>query len=556
MRGNLRVACVQLMAHNVEEDDVALREALEAIDTAAAKKPDLVVLPECTYPAYMLLDWSRGAARRSAERAVARVLQAFSEKAAEHRCYLAVGVVGCEADAWYNSAVLFRPDGSILGKTSKHLLWHFDDNWFVPGSEFGVWETPWGKLGMLICADGRSPEIARVLRIKGARIILDLTNWTSSGRQPSALTNPQVEYIMRTRALENQVWIVAADKVGIEQDSVVYCGSSCVINPQGQLVARASSDKPEILSAEVPLGGEGSGLQQPERGVIDGRLDPVADRRPEEYSLLAVPYAELPVSRNLTESLVPGERAILAAAVQIKKELTTPEGWMGALRRLIAILDEQKVQLVVFPETSHLVSPQSFEPVLQVALAESEKRPGMVLVLTGPETCAGKVYKSSYVLSTGQVLGKYRKVHLEEPEKAVLTAGDLGLPVFSTPVGKMGIMLGYEGLLPEVARVLALQGADLIAWPSSFTVGRHALVARTRAGENKVFLVVANSSSEGIGESLIVDPAGILLAQAFGHRTQAISAFCNLSAARVKTVVPGTDAIIHRKPEAYRVLTS
>lgn len=551
---DLRVACVQLEAHDVDEAEVALEEALEAVDRAAAQNAHLIVLPECTYPGYMLRGWGQGAGRRAAEEALARAVRVFSEKAARHGCYLAVGLVESEGDTLYNAAILFDPAGKIVGKARKHFLWHFDSNWFAPGSEFGVWETPWGKMGMLICADARIPEVSRILKIKGARILLDLANWTSSGKKPATLTNPQVEYMLRTRALENQMWYVAADKVGMEQGSIVYCGSSCVVSPEGELVARASSDQPEILVAEIPGGEDVDG--RTERGtLVDGRFDPVAARQPAEYRVLSRPYTELTIREHLEEKLVPGQHAVLTAALQMGEELATPERWTGALRRYIAVLAEQRVELVVFPEPSELLRPDGFLPVLETALKESNGSPNMVVVLTGPEDDGGRLYKTSYILAGGRIIGKYRKLHLEVHEANAFVPGDLGLPVFATPIGRLGVMLGYEGLVPEVARVLTLEGADLIAWPADFTVCHHEHVARTRAAENRVFVVAANTNRPGPGGSLIVDPAGTLLAQGFYGRTQAVTALCDLSAARVKTVVPGTDVIAGRRPADYKAMT-
>lgn len=497
------------------------------------------------------MQWSRGELRQTAEQAINKAIQAFRQKAVEHNCHLAVGTVKCKGDTWLNSALLFDPTGNVICNTTKHFLWHFDGNWFSPGSEFGVCETPWGKVGILICADGRPPEVARILRLKGTRILLDLTNWTTTGKEPSKLTNPQVEYIMRTRALENQMWVVAANKVGIEQDSVAYCGSSCVINPEGEIVARASSDKAETLFVNIPLDEGVSGV------LVDSRLNPVVDRKSKEYLILTEPTDSLPVYSTMKEELVPVEKAVLAAAVQVTEAEAKKAGGLftaGTLKRLVNILAEEKVRLVVFPELSHSVPQIAFQALFHAVLDESKNNPNMVLLLTGPESYEGKTYKSTFVVSCGEVIGKYRKVHLETTEKPVLCPGDQGLPVFSTPVGNIGIMLGYEGLLPEVARVLTLKGAELIAWPASFAVDRHELLAKTRAVENRVFVVVANSSSEGIGESIIVDPAGIVLAQAFRERTQIASAFCNLSAARLKAIIPGTDAILDRQPFAYREL--
>jgi len=100
----------------------------------------------------------------------------------------------------------------------------FDSRWFCAGEQYPVAETEFGKVGMFICADGRLPEIVRCLSLQGADILLDLTNWVTSGFEKETLTNPQVEYMIPTRALENRVWIIAANKVGMEAKSILYCG--------------------------------------------------------------------------------------------------------------------------------------------------------------------------------------------------------------------------------------------------------------------------------------------------------------------------------------------
>ena len=97
-----------------------------------------------------------------------------------------------------------------------------------------MFETDIGRIGILVCADGRLPEIARSLMLNGAQIILDLTAWVSGGRTQQDLSTPQVEFLMPTRAAENGVWIACCDKSGIEAESIVYAGRSCFINPRGR----------------------------------------------------------------------------------------------------------------------------------------------------------------------------------------------------------------------------------------------------------------------------------------------------------------------------------
>lgn len=113
----------------------------------------------------------------------------------------------------------------------------------------------------------------------------------------------------------------------------------------------------------------------------------------------------------------------------------------------------------------------------------------------------------------GKLLGKYRKVCLPRSEvEAGLTPGT-DYPVFETPIGRIGLMVCYDGFFPEVARELANRGAEIIAWP---VWGCHPLLARARACENHVFLVSSTyeEASRNWMISAIFDRSGEVLAQA------------------------------------------
>lgn len=559
----LRIACVQLTAHDIDEAELALTEALEAVDRAAAQKADLILLPECTYPAYMIRHWAAGSRLPAAETSYRKAARAFADKAAQHGRYLAVGLAEVEGGAVYNSAFLFNDRGSLICKTRKHFMWHFDSTCFVRGEEFAVCDTPWGRLGMLICADARLPEVPRALRLKNARIILDLTNWTSSGRNPQSLTNPQVDYMLRTRALENRAWVIAADKVGIEQGTIVYCGSSCAVAPDGTVVARASSDQPEILMVDVlaEAAEEQNLAFNPAAGHIDGRIDPVADRRQDAYGPIVRPLGDLGVEVTLKTPIVPSDSTVQVAVAQFAWRPDEASQWVNGVRRYLDVLAEQRVDLAVLSEpycswadSQETLESQVFDEVVETCLDVSSHCPQMAILVARPESDSGTFFKSCFVVHRGRIAGKYRKTHLETGERGRFSRGEPEFPVLEMPFGRLGVLMGYEGFLPEPARVLALKGADIIAWPACMSGGHREYVARTRAAENRVFLAVANSVWPGTGESLIAGPSGAILAQAFPGREQAVSVLCNVAEARVKLVVPGTDVIMGRQPAAYGIL--
>ena len=231
-----RISLLQLPAFSIEDADASLTHTLRRIDeTVASEQPDLIALPEVTYPAYFL--GTRDLSRRDVL-SPGDAAQRFAEKARQHGVYIAVGLaLDAPGGGYANGALLFGRDGSIIGRYDKSFLFHFDTRWFSSGDAYPVFETDVGRIGILVCADGRLPEIARSLALNGAQLILDLTAWVSGARHTNDLTTSQVEFLMPTRAAENGVWIACCDKFGVEAESIVYAGRSRFINPAGETVA-------------------------------------------------------------------------------------------------------------------------------------------------------------------------------------------------------------------------------------------------------------------------------------------------------------------------------
>ncbi|MGI6226097.1 MAG: carbon-nitrogen hydrolase family protein, partial [Peptococcales bacterium] len=217
----IKVVSLQLNAYNVGQSDLGLENALMMIDKAALDKPDLVVLPECSFPGYILGLYED--IEEQVKKSTA-ALELFREKARKYSFYLVVGLVENIDERIVNTGVLIGSQGEIVDRAVKSFLWHFDKKWFTSGDSFEVFNTSFGRVGIIVCADGRQPEISRILSLKGAELIIDLTNLVTSGNQPDKLSNQQCDFMLPTRAIENRVWMIVANKVGIEANSVVYCG--------------------------------------------------------------------------------------------------------------------------------------------------------------------------------------------------------------------------------------------------------------------------------------------------------------------------------------------
>jgi predicted amidohydrolase len=246
----VRVACAQLAARELDAADVALDDVIGAIAAAGALGADVVVLPESSYPGYVLL-----ARDPYAGRAIPKpddALKQIGAAARRARINAAVGIANFGPGGRIrNEAVLIDRNGEQVGRYAKAHLWNFDRRWFAPGRDFPVFDTDIGRVGMMICADGRVPEIARTLTRRGAWLILDPTAWVGVGPSYDAMPNPQVDFALRVRAAENGVWIAAADKCGSETGAVHYVGRSMVVAPSGDIVAHAPADATALIVAEV-----------------------------------------------------------------------------------------------------------------------------------------------------------------------------------------------------------------------------------------------------------------------------------------------------------------
>ena len=178
----IRVAALQLRAHDRDDFPSSL-ETIIASTREAACNVDLIVLPEATLPAYVL-----GAAPID-EKAIARALDRLREIAAATETVIVVGAAHVRDGATRNAAFAIDADGSLAGDTDKLFLWHFDRRWFARGERLEPIVTAIGTLGVLICADGRIPTIARTLVDRGASALVMPTAWVTSGRNPDALEN-------------------------------------------------------------------------------------------------------------------------------------------------------------------------------------------------------------------------------------------------------------------------------------------------------------------------------------------------------------------------------
>ena len=188
----------------------------------------------------------------------------------------------------------------------------------------------------------------------------------------------------------------------------------------------------------------------------------------------------------------------------------------------------------------------------------------MHLVFGMAEKEGNRVYNAAVVTGPDGFAGAYRKVHLFAEEKAVFDPGDTGFQVFDLGSCRIGVMVCFDWIFPESARVLALLGADIICHPSNLVLPLCQQAMTTRSLENGVFSATANrigTEERGAkkpltftGRSQILDPMGQTLIRLGENETGIGVVTIDPAQARHKKITEQNDRIADRRPEHYSQL--
>jgi predicted amidohydrolase len=172
----LKVGMIQLLVEGGEPER-NLERALKYINIAAKDKIDIALLPET-----LDLAWTHPSAKKEAEPIPGKYSNILSEAAKQHSIYICAGLTEKDGDKIYNTAVMINDKGEIILKYRKiNLLWNVEyPEYYSIGQSLSVIDTPWGKIGVNICADNYIDglHIGHTLARMGAQVILSPSSWT------------------------------------------------------------------------------------------------------------------------------------------------------------------------------------------------------------------------------------------------------------------------------------------------------------------------------------------------------------------------------------------
>lgn len=490
----VRVAAAQFAVGTDREANLAT--ARRMTDRAATEGAALVVLPEfCNHPSwYDDGDHARAVAVRLGD----DWLDGLADRARAHGIWLACNVTRVADDGvtLHGSNLLYAPDGTLAGVSDKQVLMGGESLHLSPSiTPSPVIDTPFGRVGSYSCMDGVIFETPRLLAVQGAQVLCNSLN--SFAADEATLHVP-------VRAVENRVFVVAANKVGplvpehaarevagklgIPVEALEGAGESQIVAPTGKVLAIAPPRGEAVVVADID-----PALAADKRRP-DG-TDVLAARRPSLYGPLGGAAAP--------RGAPAGADAIVAGVVQ-------DDGEVPALARMVAAAAADGADLLVLPELAGVFGGAVVD-VADAARTGHDLVTALTDVLGGTAATVvtsvvvdeeGETRHEGVVVTAEGVVARQPQLHASGRRAWVTTLGDRVEPV-TTPWGRLAVVVGDDHLFPEVARLAALDEVDVLAVPfDAVEAWETDLGLVERSAENRL-CVVAATRPNAPGTSII-----------------------------------------------------
>lgn len=544
------VAAAQFATSGDVEENLAV--CLEMIDEAADAGAELIVLPELCNHLSVYDDADH--CRRVAVALDGGFVAACARRARARAAHVVLTVTVPRPGGVTITNLLLDPAGRVAAQADKQTLMGNERAFLRPGPHVApVAETPWGTVGMYSCMDGVTCEVPRALAVQGAVLLTNSLN--SFALDEAALHVP-------VRAVENQAFVVAANKVGplvpaeriddfatalgVGAAALHGAGESQIVAPDGTVVTKAPRSGRAVVSAAIDLADVAR--------VRAAR--PMPARRPELYAALAEPGAEPPppaTAEALTVAAVTGPagaaEALATAGAPTLRSTVDPYAPMAAEALAAADAPASSEPGVggLGPgrlDRSMSTSEQGDPPpeprprlVVMPELAEPPARipEGVTVVFTRRD---GDRHIGVAADASGIIL-EQPQLH-EAPRLGWARAGGDRLVTADLPWGRLAVAVGDDIRLPEVARLAAVRGAAVVAVCHQPTSDADVdLALAERSAENRVCVVAAAPAGPVAGCALIDPPADSLWSPS---RAQPFDGAINLP--DLRRIEPGRDCLI------------
>jgi predicted amidohydrolase len=244
MKDKIKLALAQISSKR-ENKTENLRKIEEITKKAKSQAADLVIFPELSLTGYVIRDQIY----ELAETIPGPSTQKMEDLARRTGRYIIFGMPELSEKTKatvFNTAVFVGPEGYIGKYRKMYLPTHsvFEEKrYFRPGYQTAVFDTPIGKIGLCICYDLFFPEVTRLIRLKGAQLIVSIS-------ASPAVRRGYFEILTAARALENTAFLAYVNLVGVE-DGLQFWGGSRLVSPTGDLLAKAKYDEEDFVICEV-----------------------------------------------------------------------------------------------------------------------------------------------------------------------------------------------------------------------------------------------------------------------------------------------------------------
>lgn len=234
---------------------------------AARRGSQLVLLPELWSTAYALERAPELASPLARDAGEEGWFGAFAGLAQQHGVWLAGSLLEARNGRYYNCLALYGPDGRLHSAYRKIHLFRLmrEEQYLAPGEAAVLADPPWGRTGLAICYDLRFPELFRRYALGGAQLLLIPAEWPHPRRE-------HWRTLLRARAIENQCFVAACNRIGTTGDNTFF-GASAIVDPWGETLVEGGEAE-LLLTASVDLAAVAAARQ---------RIPVFADRRSELY---------------------------------------------------------------------------------------------------------------------------------------------------------------------------------------------------------------------------------------------------------------------------------